>query len=87
MKIEIKQKHIDLGKRGDMKRCPVALAIRDMGMECESASCTMIIGGKSGKNRIKVDYHSEIGKFIRCFDSDGAKGLAPGVYSTKVGEE
>ena len=80
MQLEIKQSHIDKGKRGDCEKCPIALAVldafdndkdflyssEDMGVNIELFDFSISILGRSYIDKGK--YSKGIEEFIDNFD-------------------
>ena len=67
MKITVTQYHIDNGQKGSCTRDPIALALKDAGVEDPWVSPVRITFGLNRKNGAPVP--AEVLAFMRAFDS------------------
>jgi hypothetical protein len=67
IKVEVKQKHIKNGIPGSACRCPIALAVKDAGLEEPAVICGITFG--SIENRIRVPLLKKASAFIDRFDN------------------
>ena len=67
MKIEVKQEHIDKGYRRSKCWCPVALALRDAGLEQPSVNPLRIIYSR-GLHTVGCEVPESAKQFILAFD-------------------
>ena len=65
MKIRVTQKHLREGKRNEADRCPLALALRDMGVETPWVEEEDIYYGGQGK---RCHHTRDSLAFINSFD-------------------
>ena len=67
MKITVTQQHIDNGQKGSCTRDPIALALKDAGVEDPWVSPVRITFGLNRKNGAPVP--AEVLAFMRAFDN------------------
>jgi len=70
MKISITQHHIDIGVRGSCSSDPIALAMRDAGLEKPFASPTHLTWRKNLKD-YSVETPGDVVSFMESFDNKG----------------
>ena len=67
MKIQVTQQHIDAGLKGSCTKDPIALALKDAGVEDPWVSPVRITFGMNRKNGVPTP--PEVLAFIRAFDN------------------
>ena len=76
MKIQIKKKHIEQGKRGRSTLCPIALALKEKGFECVKVNAeTVEVDGTD------LVLSKQEARFVELFD-DG-RPVKPFVFRLK----
>jgi hypothetical protein len=70
MKISVNQKHIDIGVRGSCSSDPIALAMREAGLEKPHAGPSYISWRKNNKDYF-VPTPTDVLQFMEAFDNKG----------------
>jgi hypothetical protein len=74
--IEVKQKHIDKGRRGSTVDCPIALAVRErLGIRAEVYGCKIVL--KKPKPLTIADY-------MQCGVGNQGQGRSGGMFGPPV---
>lgn len=72
MKVEVTQEHIDKGQRREHDKCPIALAVEDIGYKSVSVDGKSLDAWKDKVDGVKGyiygDLPDEAVEFIRTFD-------------------
>lgn len=76
MRIEVTQEHIDKGVMGDCEDCPIARAIRAVGIDASVQDHVMLIGDRT----------VVVGPFLfsRMFQFDNGYGMDPFSFELEV---
>ena len=80
--VNIEDRHIRQGKRGDCDRCPIVFAMRDLGYECEVTPMDMVYIATVPKDGQWERFYDaplpdKARCFVRDFDVHGPAKVAP----------
>lgn len=70
MTLEVKQKHIEEGKRLNNICCPVALAFKELGIVASVGTFNTVISKKDWHYSFHNDDYPAIREFVRNFDDN-----------------
>mgnify|MGYP001598066299 CR=1 FL=1 len=79
--INVTQEHIDHGRQGSCRACPIAMAVTDL-PDCGDAFVRrQLLTFKMGINRYIAELPASAMEFIQLFDASASRHVAPFSFS------